>query len=115
MRKTELSFGIIASTAGLLLSFLSMYALLPYSTEIMKAYPENIIWTYSIICIAANAVGLAGAFLVLKNHVLGSIIMAIVMIVILIFGFPWQSIPAVLYIISVVLAMVPVKKSVEVK
>lgn len=111
MRKTELSFGIIASVAGLLLSFLSMYALLPYSTEIMTDYPAGIIWTYSLVCMAANVVGLAGALLVLKNHVLGSIVMSVVMITILVFGFPWQSISAVLYIISVVLAMVPVKKT----
>lgn len=111
MRKTEIGFGIIASASGLLLSFLSLYAILPYSAEIMIDYPAHIIRTYSIICMAAHVVGFAGALLVMKNHVLGSIVMAVVMINVLIFGFPWQSIPAVLYIISVVLAMVPVKKT----
>ncbi len=111
MRKTEIGFGIIASAAGMALSLLSMFAILPYSEQIMINYPADIVWTYSIICLATNVIGLAGALLVLKNHVLGSIVMAVVMIAVLVFGFPWQSIPAVLYIISVVLAMVPVRKS----
>ncbi|MGI5850276.1 MAG: hypothetical protein ACOX8Q_09495 [Christensenellales bacterium] len=109
MRKTEILFGITAGTIGFVLAALSIFMLLPYSTETIKAQPADVLKTYAVICMAANAAGFIGALLVLKNNILGAVIMAAAMIAVLIFGFPWQSFSAVLFIISVVMATVPVK------
>ena len=85
----------------MLLAVLSITGILPYTEEAVRAY--------DVVCIAANAAGIVGAIMVQKHHIAGSVIMAAVMIIVMCFGFPWQSIPAVMYIISVVLAVVPVK------
>jgi hypothetical protein len=45
-----------------------------------------------------------------KNNIAGAGLMAACLIMILIFGFPWQSLPAVVYVISVVMAVVPEKR-----
>ena len=111
MRKTELAFGISAAAVGLILALLSLFLLLPYSGTV--EYSADVIKTYAVVCIVANVIGLAGALLILKNNILGSIIMAASMIIVLFFGFPWQSISAVLYIISFIMAVVPEKMNVH--
>jgi hypothetical protein len=107
MRKTELIFGLCAGITGLLFAVLSLFSLLPWS-EAALAYPEAL-KVYAVVCIAANALGILGAFLVQKHNIPGAIIMAASMLAVLVFGFPWQTLSAVLYIISVVMATVPVK------
>ena len=101
MRQTELWFGVVAGIAGLLLAVLSITGILPYIGDAVRAY--------DVVCIAANATGIVGAIIVQRYNIAGSVIMAAVMIVVMCFGFPWQSIPAVMYIISVVLAVAPVR------
>ncbi len=107
MRKTEMIFGLCAGAAGILIGVLSLVSLLPLQ-EAASVYPETL-KAYAVVCIAANALGALGAILVQKRNIPGAVIMAASMLAILIFGFPWQTLPAVLYIISVVMATVPVK------
>ena len=114
MRKMEMGFGVAAGVIGLVIAVLSASGILPYSTRTVEAYPTGVVGVNAIICLAANAVGIAGALLVAKNNILGAVIMAAVMIVIMVFGFPWQSFAAVLFIISFVMAAVPVKTAVQI-
>ncbi len=107
MRKTEMIFGLCAGVAGILLAVLSLTSLLPWPEKAL-AYPETL-KAYAVVCIAANALGALGALLVQKHNIPGAVIMAVSMLALLFFGFPWQTLPAVLYIISVVMATVPVK------
>ncbi|MGE5494693.1 MAG: hypothetical protein ACM3S4_05275 [Burkholderiales bacterium] len=107
MRKTEMIFGLCAGAAGIVLGVLSLVSLLPWK-EAAFVYPETL-KAYAAICIAANALGAFGALLVRKRNIPGAVIMAASMLAVLFFGFPWQTLPAVLYIISVVMATVPVK------
>ena len=113
MRTTEVLFGVFAGVAGLVLAVLSMQGILPYSAQTLSSYSMETIRVYSYVCIGASVVGIAGALLVLKHHAVGSAMMMVVMVVLMVFGFPWQSIAAVAFIISVVLAMVPVKTEAE--
>ena len=108
MRKTEAWIGLCAGIIGISIAVLSLFSLLPYSAQIFKS-DAGILQAYAYICIAANAAGFIGALLVLKNNIAGAAIMAASMIAIMFFGFPWQSISAMLYIISLVMATVPVK------
>ena len=101
MRRTEMFFGVLAGTIGLLLGVLSLVGILPYAAAAIS--------THAVVGICANAAGIIGAVLVQRHHFAGSGIMAAVMVAIMCFGFPWQSIPAVMYIIAVVLAVVPVR------
>ena len=107
MRKTELWLGVGAGMTGLLLAVLSLLEVLPYSPQAISA--SSSITLSAVVCAAANVAGIAGAVMVQRHHILGSAVMAVVMVVVLCFGFPWQSIPAVVYIMSVVLAVVPVR------
>jgi ABC-type Fe3+ transport system permease subunit len=107
MRKTEFMFGLCAGIAGLALAALSYFSLLPHPETV--SYSDNTLKMYAALCMAANALGIAGALLVQKHNIPGAVFMAVSLIAILIFGFPWQSLSAVLYIISVVMATVPVK------
>jgi len=110
MRKTEIGLGVTAGTVGIVLAVLSMLSVLPYSTkDVLLPHDAASVQTYAVILLAANVLGVAGAIAVSRHHVLGSLIMLLATFVVLIFGFPWQSITAVIYIISVVLALVPVK------
>jgi hypothetical protein len=110
MRKTEIGLGVAAGLTGIVLAVLSMLGVLPYSTkDVIMPHDAASVQTYAIILLAVNALGVIGAVLVKWQHVAGSVIMTLVTFTVLIFGFPWQSITAVVYIISVVLAMVPVK------
>jgi hypothetical protein len=110
MRKLEIGLGVAAGTTGIILSILSMMQILPYTTEdIFLPHDAANVQTYAIVLLAANAIGVAGAVIVKWHHVLGSVTMFAVTLIVLVFGFPWQSIPAVVYVMSVVLAMVPVK------
>lgn len=110
MRKMEIGLGVVAGIVGIVFAVLSMYEILPYSTkDVIMPHDAASVQTYAIILLAANALGIAGAVLVKWHHVMGSVIMMLVAFASLIFGFPWQSITAVIYIISVVLAVVPVK------
>jgi len=106
MRKLEFWIGTSAGVIGIVLAALSMAMLLPYSADTAK----EIIRTYAAVCMAANAAGIVGAVLVRKHHILGSAVMAPALVVGLFFGFPWQSISAVLYIMGIVLAVVPVRE-----
>ncbi len=104
MRKTEFMFGLIAGAAGLALALLALFSILPPPPGF-----NNGGQTYAFICLAANALGILGALFVQKYNIFGASCMAISMLTLMFFGFPWQSLPAVLYIISFVLAVVPVK------
>ncbi len=104
MRKTEFIFGLCAGTAGLVLALLALFSLLPSPRGLSSGGQ-----TYALICLAANGLGILGALFVQKNNIFAALSMAISMLVLMFFGFPWQSLPAVLYIISFVLAAVPVK------
>ncbi len=110
MRKTEIGLGMAAGITGVVLAVLSMFSVLPYSAkDIIMPHDAVSVQTCAIILLAANVLGIAGAVVVKWHHVAGSVMMTLVMFIVLICGFPWQSVTAVLYIISVVLAMVPVK------
>ncbi len=110
MRKTEIGLGAAAGTIGAVLAVLSMLHILPYSAkDVFLPHDAESVQIYAAILLAANLFGMAGAFTVSRHHVLGSVMMLIAAVVVLFLGFPWQSIPAVIYIISIVLAMVPVK------
>jgi hypothetical protein len=104
MRKTEFIFGFCAGAAGLALALLSLFSLLPY-----PSVSDNSGHTYALICLAANVLGITGALFVQKSNIFGASSMAASMLALMFFGFPWQSLPAVLYIISIVMAVVPVK------
>ncbi len=103
MRKTEIFLGIFAGFIGIILAVLFMLNILPYKFEVSDAS------IFGIILAGANITGIIGALLVNKNNILGAAVMAAVTITVMIFGFPWQSLPAVIYIMSVVMAVVPVK------
>lgn len=105
MRKTEMILGIAAGAAGGIIALLSAFNILPFLPEHSRG---AVYWAG--ICLCANAVGTAGAFIVPKNNIAGAGLMAACLIMILIFGFPWQSLPAVVYVISVVMAVVPEKR-----
>lgn len=109
MRKTEFIFGLLAGTAGLALSLLSLFSLLPPPPPEIDNGGE----AYAYICLAANALGIIGALSVQKNNIFGALSMSVSMLALMFFGFPWQSLPAVLYIISIVMAAVPVKSVVK--
>ncbi len=112
MRKTEIGLGIAAGIIGLVLALLSLLSVLPYSEQdVILPHDAASVQTYGIILLAVNALGVAAAITVNKHHVMGSVVMTLCTVAVLVFGFPWQSITAVVYIISVVLAMVPVKQS----
>jgi len=102
MRKTELWFGLCGGAVGVAIAALSYFEVLPYVEQ-----PDKL---SAIICACAGAVGIAGALLVPKHHVAGSVIMAVALIAVTYFGFPWQSISAVLFIISATLSLAPVRK-----
>lgn len=104
MRKTEMTLGLIASISGLLLAALSLLGVTDYLPGTLAADAYS-----GYILLGANVLGLAGALIVLKRHIVGSIAMILAMAVVLLFGFPWQSISGVTYIMAVVLAVVPVK------
>lgn len=109
MRKTEFIFGLCAGAAGLILAALSLFSILPFSQETVRSLSESTLRTYALVCIASNVLGIVGALMVQKYNIAGALIMAAAMIAVMLFGFPWQSLPAVLYIISFVMAAVPVK------
>ncbi len=110
MRKLEIGLGLAAGLTGIILSVLSMMRVLPYTAQdVLLPHDPASVQIYAIVLLAANVLGIVGALLVKRHNLLGSIIMFIVTLVVLVFGFPWLCIPAVVYIMSVVLAMVPVK------
>ena len=102
MRKTELWFGVCGGAAGILIAVLTYYGVLPLANE-----PDRL---FALICAAAGAAGIAGALLVPKHHVAGSVIMAAGMVAVTYFGFPWQSVSAVLLIVSATLSLAPVRE-----
>jgi hypothetical protein len=102
VRKTELWFGIIGGAVGILVAALTLAEVLPYAQQQDKLY--------ALICMGAGAAGITGALFVPRHHVAGSVIMAIGLVVIIIFGFPWQSVSAVLMIISATLSLAPVRE-----
>lgn len=105
MRKTEMVIGVLAGTAGVILGLLFLFELLPVSPLKPNAYNA----VYAGLCIGGNVIGFVGGLLVGKRHFLGSAFMAAAMFIIMFFGFPWQMIPAVAYIVCIVLAVVPEK------
>ena len=110
MRKLEIGLGVAAGLTGIILSVLSLMQVLPYTeSDVLLPHDAASVQTYAMVLLAANALGIVGAVIVKWHHLLGSVIMFAVTLVILVFGFPWLCIPAVVYIMSVVLAMVPVK------
>lgn len=102
MRKTELWFGICGGASGVLIGALSLWGVLPYASEMDKLY--------AYLCMAAGAMSIIGALLVPSHHVAGSVIMAAGLVAVTIFGFPWQSVTAVLLIISATLSLAPVRE-----
>lgn len=109
MRKTEIIFGIVAGLVGCVLAILTLMGIMPNVAG--RVSPFGTIQTCAIVCIVANVFGVIGALAVRKHHVMGSIIMTVVLVLVLLFGFPWQSISAVIYIVSIVLSAVPVKSN----
>ncbi len=108
MRRTELVLGLLAGATGLLLAVLALLDVLVYLPDTLASEAIS-----GYILVGANAVGIAGALTVRRHHIAGSVAMAAATVTIMVFGFPWQSIPGVIYIISVVLAVVPVKAAKE--
>jgi hypothetical protein len=104
MRKTEMTLGLIAGISGLLLAALSLMGITEYlpGTMAKAAYSGYVL-------LGANVLGIVGALIVLKKHFAGSAAMLLATGVVLLFGFPWQSISGVIYIMAIVLAIVPVK------
>ncbi len=102
MRKTELWFGICGGAASVLIAALSFFEVLPYAPQLDKLY--------AFICAGAGIVSIFGALLVPGRHIAGSVIMTAGLVVITIFGFPWQSVAAVLLIISATLSLAPVRE-----
>lgn len=103
MRKTEMVIGVLAGTAGIVLGLLFLFELLPVSPLKPNAYNS----VYAGLCIGGNVIGLVGGLLVGKRQLLGSVFIAVAMFIIMFFGFPWQMIPTVAYIVCIVLAVVP--------
>ncbi len=106
MRKTEMTIGVCAGAAGIILGLLLLFDLFPISPLVSKNANADV---YAYICIAANIIGLAGGIIVRKRNFIGSGLMAAVMITIIIFGFPWQMFSVTAYVVSIVLAVVPEK------
>ncbi len=108
MRKTEMTLGLIAGIAGLVLAVLSLLGVTEYlpGTLAEAAYSGYIL-------LGANALGIVGALIVLKCHVAGSVLMLVATVTVMVLGFPWQSIPGTVYIMAIVLAMVPVKADIQ--
>lgn len=104
MRKTEVFMGIAAGAAGIIIALLSAFKILPFLPGDSQGAG-----TGAYVCLFSNIVGIAGALTVIKNNFAGAALMAACLITILFFGFPWQSLPAVIYAICVVMAAVPVK------
>ncbi len=102
MRKTELWFGLCGGIVGVAVAALTYFEVLPYAGQ-----PDKLA---AVICAVGGVVGIFGALLVPKHHVMGSVIMAIALITVTYFGFPWQSVSAVLLIISATLALAPVRE-----
>lgn len=113
MRKTELLFGLCAGLVGLIFAVLALFSLLPFSPDAVHHLSESTLRTYAVICIAANAAGILGALIVQKSNIAGALIMTAALIALMFFGFPWQSFSTVLYVISVVMAAVPVKTAAD--
>ncbi len=110
MRKLEIGLGVAAGLTGIILSVLSLMQVLPYTeSDVFLPHDAASLQTYGIVLLAANICGVIGAIIVKWRNLLGSIVMVIVTLVVLVFGFPWLCIPAVVYVMSVMLAMVPVK------
>jgi len=99
-----MTLGLIAGISGLLLAVLSLLGVTGYLPGTLASAPYS-----GYVLLAANVLGLAGALVVLKQHIVGSVAMVLATAVVLPFGFPWQSISGVIYIMAVVLALVPVK------
>lgn len=110
MRKTELTLGLIAGISGLILAGLSLLGVTHYLDGTLAAAASS-----GYILLGANVLGIIGALSVIKHHVAGSIMMLLATAGVMLFGFPWLSISAVIYIMAVVLAMVPVKYEMEKK
>ena len=108
MRKTEMTLGLIAGITGLVLAVLSLLGVTEYlpGTLAEAAYSGYIL-------LGANALGIAGALIVLKHHIAGSVLMLAATITVMVLGFPWQSIPGTVYIMAIVLALVPVKADIQ--
>lgn len=110
MRKLEIGLGVAAGLTGIILSVLSLMQVLPYTdSDVLLPHDSASVKLYAIVLLAANALGTIGAVIVRRHHLLGSVIMFAVTLIVLVFGFPWLCVPAVVYIMSVMLAMVPVK------
>ena len=92
MRKTEMTLGLIAGIAGLVLAVLSLLGVTEYlpGTLARAAYSGYIL-------LGANALGIVGALIVLKCHVAGSVLMLVATVTVMVLGFPWQSIPGRLH------------------
>ncbi len=110
MRKTELTLGLIASISGLVLTALSFMGVTHYLEDTLAASACS-----GYILLGANILGIIGALSVMKHHIAGSVMMLLATTSVMLFGFPWQSISAVVYIMAVVLALVPVKYEMEKK
>lgn len=102
MRKTDLWFGVCGGAAGIIIAALTWFGALPHAQE-----PDRL---YALVCACCGAAGIAGALLVPRHHLAGSVIMTAALVVITIFGFPWQSVSAVLLIISATLSLAPVRE-----
>lgn len=109
VKRTEIGLGIAAGAAGIVLGLTSLLGWLPYAAGTPVPHDAQTTGLYSIVLLAANAFGVVAALAVNRRHVLGALGMSAVTAVVLVFGFPWQSLPAVLYIMSVVMALVPEK------
>ena len=96
-----------------MLAVLALLGILPFSAQTMATHSMDKLAAFAVVCMAANALGILGAVMVRTHNILGAIVMAAVMVIILCFGFPWQTIPAVIYIISFVMAAVPEKMHTE--
>jgi len=101
-RRTEFWFGLCGGAAGVVIAALTFFEILPYVGQMDKLA--------AIICAVAGAVGIVGALLIPRHHVAGSVVMAVALIAVTYFGFPWQSVSAVLLIISASLALAPVRE-----
>lgn len=109
MRKTEIGLGIAAGVIGMALGLLSVLGILPYTQEVQQNTEQLVLFGYLLI--GFNALGIIGALMVAKHHIFGSVVMAAVTVLVLIFGFPWQTFSAVVYFTSVVMAVVPARAS----
>ena len=103
MRKTELWFGICGGAASVLIAALTYFEGLPYTPHLDKLVD-------AMICAGAGVASIIGALLVPRHHVAGSVIMAAGLVAVTIFGFPWQSVAAVLLVVSATLSLTPERK-----